>query len=99
MNDITQCYRFQRILVEASQYRVLPQIFESDPSVGPATAALLRDCFRTYRDDAADLREIANRDPESFGTSSKVSRGVGSIIGALWHGHGDHPTKRRADRH
>jgi hypothetical protein len=57
MVDKTQEFRVHRLLVEASQFRVLHQIYESDPSVGPKTAALLRDCFRTYRDDAEDLRE------------------------------------------
>jgi hypothetical protein len=60
MNDITQYYRFQRILVEAAQFRVLHQIYESDPSVGPGTAALLRNCFRTYQDDPAVLHEFAH---------------------------------------
>jgi hypothetical protein len=57
MVDMTQHYRVQRLLVEAAQYRVLHQIYESDPSVGPRTAALLRGCFRIYRDDAEALRD------------------------------------------
>jgi hypothetical protein len=56
MDDKTQHYRVQRILVEAARYQVLHQIYKSDPSVGPKTAALLRDCFRVYRDDAEELR-------------------------------------------
>jgi hypothetical protein len=60
MNDITQHYRFQRILVEAAQFRVLHQIYEADPNVSPGTAALLRDCFRAYRDDPAALHEFAH---------------------------------------
>jgi hypothetical protein len=55
MNDVTQ-YRLHRLVTEAAQYRVLRQIYENDPNVGPRTAALLRDCFRTDRDDAAFLR-------------------------------------------
>jgi hypothetical protein len=30
MDDITKHYRFQRILYEAAQYRVLRRIFDSD---------------------------------------------------------------------
>jgi hypothetical protein len=59
MNDITQNYRFQRILVEASQYRTLRQIFNADPKVSPQTAALLRDVLASYRDDAGFLHEVA----------------------------------------
>jgi hypothetical protein len=61
VNDITQHYRYQRILVEAAQYRVLRQIFESDPKVSSVTAELLAKCFRSYRDDAAFLHGIAHR--------------------------------------
>jgi hypothetical protein len=57
-NDLTSNYRFQRIIAEAAEYRVLQQIYRSDPKVGPKTAALLRECFRASRDDPADLRRI-----------------------------------------
>jgi hypothetical protein len=59
MNDITQ-YRIHRLITEAAQYRIMRRIYDADPNVGPGTAALLRDCFRTDRDDAAFLREISN---------------------------------------
>jgi hypothetical protein len=57
MVDMTQQYRLQRLVMEAAQYRVLHQIYRSDPGVSPKTAALLRDCFSSYRDDAEALRD------------------------------------------
>jgi hypothetical protein len=60
MIDPTQTFRLSRLLAEASQYRTLRSIYERDPQVGPRTAATLRECFRTYRDDAAVLHEIAD---------------------------------------
>jgi hypothetical protein len=59
MNDITQNYRFQRILVEAAQYRTLRQLFRADPQVGPSTVKTLRDIFATERDDAEYLHKSA----------------------------------------
>jgi hypothetical protein len=59
-NDLTSNYRFQRIIAEAAEYRVLEQIYRSDPNVGPKTAALIRECFRAARDDPAELRRISN---------------------------------------
>ena len=59
-NDLTSNYRFQRIIAEAAEYRVLEQIYRSDPNVGPKTAALIRECFRAARNDPADLHSIAN---------------------------------------
>jgi hypothetical protein len=34
MDDITKSYRFQRILHEAAQYRVLRRIFDADRDYG-----------------------------------------------------------------
>jgi hypothetical protein len=45
-----------RILVEAALYRTVREIYNSDPGVGPHTATLLGDCFRSDRDDAALLQ-------------------------------------------
>jgi hypothetical protein len=59
MNDITQSHYFQSILVDASQYRTLYQLYRADPDIGPATAALLRECFKSYRNDAKTLRRMA----------------------------------------
>jgi hypothetical protein len=61
MNDITANYRFQQILVESAHYRVLREIYKSDPDIGPNTATALRDCFRSYRDDAGDLHSFVHR--------------------------------------
>jgi hypothetical protein len=61
MTDIMQNVRFHRILVEAASYRVLREIYKSDPSVGPQTAATLRDCLRADRDDVGALQEILKR--------------------------------------
>jgi hypothetical protein len=63
MNDITQNYRFQRILVEAAQYRTLRQIFRADPQVGPNTVKTLREIFAVERDDAEYLHKAAERAP------------------------------------
>ena len=62
MSDITSNSRFQRIIAEAAEYRLLQQIYRADPQVGPDTAALFRECFRTARDDPADLRRLAGDD-------------------------------------
>jgi hypothetical protein len=59
MTDVTQSWRFASILTESAQYRLLRSVYESDPKIGPQTAATLRACFATYRDDAAALRRIA----------------------------------------
>jgi hypothetical protein len=59
MTDVAQSWRLQRILVEAAAYRTLRSVYESDPAVGPSTAATLRACFAAHRDDAAALRRIA----------------------------------------
>jgi hypothetical protein len=60
MNDVTKHYRFQRILVEAAQYRTIRQVFKADPEVTPKTAALLRDVLAADRDDAAFIKEVAS---------------------------------------
>ena len=60
MNDITQHWRFQQVLIEAAQYVTLRRIWEADPKVGPETAKLLAKCFNSYRDDAAALHKIAH---------------------------------------
>jgi hypothetical protein len=57
--DITRNSRFQRIIAEAAEYRILEQIYRADPEVGPQTAALFRECFRAARDDPAELRRLA----------------------------------------
>jgi hypothetical protein len=59
VNDITQSHYFQSILVDASQYRTLYQIYKSDPDIGPRTATLLKECFGSYRNDAKTLRKMA----------------------------------------
>lgn len=59
--DITCNSRFQRIIAEAAEYRILEQIYRADPKVGPATAALFRECFRAARDDPRDLRRLVGR--------------------------------------
>jgi hypothetical protein len=59
MNDITQSHYFQSILVDASQFRTLLQLYRADPAIGPQTAALLRECFKSYRNDARTLRKMA----------------------------------------
>jgi hypothetical protein len=59
MSDITNNYRFQRILIEAAQYRTLRQVFKADPAVTPKTAAIIRDVFIADRDDVAFIRENA----------------------------------------
>jgi hypothetical protein len=60
MNDITKHYRYQRLLVEAAQYRTLRQIFRSDPQLGAKTAAILREVFNADQDDAEYLHRIAS---------------------------------------
>jgi hypothetical protein len=66
MTDITETWRFSQILVDAAQYRLLRSIYETDPSVGPRTAATLRMCFASHRDDAGALGRIATdgREPK-----------------------------------
>jgi hypothetical protein len=59
MNDITKHYRFQRILVEAAQYRSLRQIFKADPDVNSKTAAMMRDILAADRDDFAFVKDAA----------------------------------------
>ena len=61
MSDITSNSRFQRIIAEAAEYRIFEQIYRNDPSVGPRAAALFRECFRTARDDSAELRRQGRR--------------------------------------
>lgn len=59
MNDITKHYRFQRILVEAAQYRSLRQVFKADPDVNSKTAAIMRDILAADRDDFAFVKDAA----------------------------------------
>jgi hypothetical protein len=59
MNDVSKHYRFQRILIEAAQYRTLRQVFKADPEVTPKTAAIIREVFVADRDDISFLRECA----------------------------------------
>ena len=59
MTDLTKHYRYQRILIEAAQYRTLRQVFKADPEVTPRTAAILRNILVADRDDAAFMNEIA----------------------------------------
>ena len=62
-NDFTRNYRFQRILVEAAEYRSLRQVYESDPKITPPTAKLLRECFAaTRRDDPGALHRLSGDD-------------------------------------
>jgi hypothetical protein len=64
-DDFTSGYRFQRILVEAAEYRMLRQIYESDPQIKPKTAHLLRDCFAAARrDDPGTLHRIAGNEDD-----------------------------------
>ena len=60
MNDITKHYRYQRLLVEAAQYRMLRQIFRTDPQLGTKTATLLREIFKADQDDAEFLYRVAS---------------------------------------
>ena len=57
MNDITKHYRFQRILVEAAQYRCLRQVFKADAEVNSQTAAIMRNILAADRDDFAFVKE------------------------------------------
>jgi hypothetical protein len=59
MNDITKHYRFQRILVEAAQYRCLRQVFKADAEVNSQTAAIMRNILAADRDDFAFVTEEA----------------------------------------
>ena len=61
MNDITKHYRFQRILVEAAQYRCLRQVFKADADVNSQTAAIMRNILAADRDDFAFVKEEAVR--------------------------------------
>ena len=60
MNDITKHYRFQRILVEAAQYRSLRQVFKADPEVNLKTAAIMRDILTADRDDFAFVKQAVS---------------------------------------
>jgi hypothetical protein len=60
MNDLTKHYRFQRILVEAAQYRSLRQVFKADPEVNSQTAAIMRDILAADRDDFAFVKEAVH---------------------------------------
>jgi hypothetical protein len=60
MNDITKHYRFQRILVEAAQYRCLRQVFKADAEVNSQTAAIMRNILAADRDDFAFVKEEAH---------------------------------------
>jgi hypothetical protein len=53
MSDLTKHYRYQRILIEAAQYRTLRQIFKADPEVTPRTAAILRDILVAFMNEIA----------------------------------------------
>jgi hypothetical protein len=55
-----QTYRLSRVLAEAAQFRVLRSIYERDLNVDSRTAATLRECFKSYRDDAKLLHGIAD---------------------------------------
>jgi len=54
--DITKHYQFQRILIEAAQYRTLRQVFKADPQVSAGTAALIREIIVSDRDDVAFIQ-------------------------------------------
>ena len=58
MSDMN--YRFHRLLVEASNYRVLRHLLKADPQLGTGTVALIRDIVASDRDDAAFINEIAS---------------------------------------
>lgn len=62
MSDVFQNWRTARILAEAAVFRSLHQIYKSDPSIGPATVATLRQIFRAHRDDAGELHRIQTED-------------------------------------
>jgi hypothetical protein len=59
MNDITQSYRFQQVLLEAASYRTLRSLYQADPKIGPGTVDLFQRLFRSDRDDAGEFRAIA----------------------------------------
>ena len=58
MSDVFQNWRTARILAEAATFRTLHQIYKSDPKIGSATVATLRQIFRAHRDDARELHRI-----------------------------------------
>ena len=47
------------ILRDAASYRMLRDVYRQDPNVGPGTIDLLRECFRSDRDDAREIPRIA----------------------------------------
>jgi hypothetical protein len=63
VEDFTRSCGFQRLLVEAAQFRLLRSVYESDPQIKPGTSALLRECFAAARrDDPGLMRSIAEGD-------------------------------------
>ena len=62
LSDPTDQYRYQRMLVEAAQYRTLRRIFKADPAITPPTASLIRDILADDRDDAIFVHKITRTD-------------------------------------
>jgi hypothetical protein len=56
MNDLMQHYRLQQLLMQAARYQTIRKFYKSDPSFGPKTATIIRDCLRADRDDVDVLR-------------------------------------------
>ena len=59
MNDITKHYKFHRLLVEASNYRVLCHLLKADPEVTPGTVALVRNVIASI----ATTRHFSTKSP------------------------------------
>lgn len=60
MSDPTVQYRYQRLLIEAAQYRTLRRIFKADPAISPPTANLIRGILGDDRDDAEFVHKITH---------------------------------------
>jgi hypothetical protein len=41
----------QSLMIEATQYRMLRDVFRRDPDIGPDSAAIMRDVFRAGGED------------------------------------------------
>jgi hypothetical protein len=54
----------QNMMLEATQFRMLRDVFRRDPTIGPESAAIMRDVFRMGGEDpvaAADRRARRRR--------------------------------------
>jgi len=62
MSDPTDQYRYQRLLIEAAQYRTLRRIFKTDPALTLPTANLIKSILGDDRDDAEFVHKITHAD-------------------------------------